>query len=118
MSEPTTASAEAPALLADVSARSSHARPVARVPRRSDWLAVRKPLSGRQSTLLTALAFLLPLLAWSVVSYVPFVWHPLIKVAQPGSVSFLQVDSLIEREVFDSENTKARAEHRALAGHS
>jgi len=48
--------------------------------RRSDWLAVRKEQPAKRAGLLSMLAFVLPLTAWSIVSYVPFVWHPLIEV--------------------------------------
>jgi len=74
---------------------------------RSDLFAVRKEQPARRASALTVLAFVLPLLAWSIVSYVPFVWHPLVKIEQPGSVSYFTTDMLIEREVFADENEKA-----------
>ena len=36
----------------------------------------------------TILSFVLPLLAWSAVSYVPFLWHPLVQVSDPGAVDY------------------------------
>jgi NitT/TauT family transport system permease protein len=56
------------------------------------------------------LAFVLPLLLWSIVSYVPFVWHPLVRVHDPGDVnvpgqySYVAADQLVEREVFEKRN--------------
>jgi NitT/TauT family transport system permease protein len=56
------------------------------------------------------LAFVLPLLAWCIVSYVPFVWHPLVHVTNagdtnvPGQYSYVAVDQLVEREVFEARN--------------
>ena len=82
---------------------------------RQPFLEVRKPVSARHGTVLVVLAFVLPLLTWSAISYVPFIWHPLMKIEQPGSVDYLQPGTLLEREVFDAENQKALAEHRALA---
>ena len=38
----------------------------------TQWFAVRQVLSNRQATTLTVLSFLLPILLWSLVSYVPF----------------------------------------------
>ena len=76
---------------------------------RSDWFAIRKEQPARRAGLLCTLAFVLPLVAWAVVSYVPFVWHPLMEIEQPGSVSYFTPGMLIEREVFESENTKAQA---------
>jgi NitT/TauT family transport system permease protein len=73
-----------------------------------DWFAVRKELPPRRAGLLTVLAFVLPLGAWSLVSYVPFLWHPLVAIETPGSVSYFTEGMLIEREVFASENAKAK----------
>lgn len=75
---------------------------------RSDLFAVRKEQPAKRAGALTVLAFVLPLLAWSIVSYVPFVWHPLVKVEQPGTVSYFTADMLVEREVFAAENAKAQ----------
>ena len=51
----------------------------------SSWLAVRKPLPAKQALSLKAIAFLIPVVLWCVVSYVPFVWHPLVKVTDKGA---------------------------------
>lgn len=40
------------------------------------WLAIRKPLSKRRQLLLTVFSFLLPVIVWCTVSYVPWLWHP------------------------------------------
>jgi NitT/TauT family transport system permease protein len=76
---------------------------------------MRTEVTPRQRTILFALSFVLPLLAWSFVSYVPFVWHPLMKVESPGSVSYFEPGMLVERDVFADENRSALAEGRALA---
>ena len=44
------------------------------------WFGIRKDLSPGLRTLLTACSFCLPLLVWVTVSYVPFIWHPDIKL--------------------------------------
>ena len=80
-----------------------------------DLFAVRKPVPPPRGVVLVVLAFVLPLLAWSLVSYVPFVWHPLVAIVDPGSVDYVQPGTLLEREAFEAENAKARAEHRAQA---
>lgn len=43
---------------------------------REPWFAARRDLSPRRASLLTVLSFTLPLLVWSAVSYLPFLWHP------------------------------------------
>lgn len=44
------------------------------------WFAIRKALSPRKRLFLTILSFVSPLLLWSAVSYLPFVWHPDVKL--------------------------------------
>ena len=44
------------------------------------WFSIRKELTPGRRTLLTACSFFLPLLVWITVSYVPFIWHPDIKL--------------------------------------
>ena len=57
-------------------------KPETRVGRKSrdPWFAVRRELSPRRASALTALSFVLPLLVWSAVSYLPFLWHPDIRL--------------------------------------
>jgi len=76
---------------------------------------MRKALPPRADLWLTLGAFLLPLLAWCAVSYLPFVWHPKVTIADPGSVDWFQKDMQVDRAEFRDENRKAAAEGRALA---
>jgi len=46
----------------------------------SPWLSIRKELGPRRRLYLTFFSFLGPLLTWAFVSYVPFVWHPDVKL--------------------------------------
>jgi len=81
----------------------------------SAWFAVRQPLSSRQSNFLVVLSFATPLILWAVISYVPFLWHPFVKIDQPGSVDYFTPGMLIEKEAFAAENLKARAAGREPA---
>lgn len=85
-----------------------------RAPRRQ-WLKPfgELPASGQAAFLW--LSFLLPLVAWAIVSYVPFVWHPLVRIGEPGGVSYFQRDTLVEKKVFRAENEKMRAAGSPLA---
>ena len=76
---------------------------------RESWLAVLRPLSARRQAGLWLGSFLLPLLVWCVVSYVPFIWHPLVKVESPGDVAWFREGQLIPREQFALESDKAVA---------
>ncbi|MES2697258.1 MAG: ABC transporter permease [Verrucomicrobiota bacterium] len=76
---------------------------------RSRWFAVGKPLPLRAQRVLTLCSFLLPLAVWALVSYVPFLWHPLMRIADPGDVAWFKADLLVERAVFADENQKLLA---------
>lgn len=69
-----------------------------------------QPLPSRRHALLGLLAFALPLLLWSLVSYVPTLWGPMMRVTDPGGVAWMQKDALLEREAFDTAAAKAVAE--------
>jgi NitT/TauT family transport system permease protein len=86
-----------------------------RRPRKPSWLDVRRDVPARRARVLFVLSFVLPLAAWSVISYVPFVWHPSVRIQDPGSVSYFQTGMLVDRDVFLSENQTARVEGRATA---
>lgn len=73
------------------------------------WFKVQQPLTGRRRTLLGLGAFVLPLLLWCAVSYVPWLWHPMVKITAPGSVTWLQEGTLLKRADFAQEVAKARA---------
>ncbi len=76
---------------------------------RSRWLAIGQPLPAGAQRTLTLLSFALPLLAWALVSYVPWLWHPLIRVTSPGDVTWFKPGLLVERAVFAEENAKLAA---------
>jgi NitT/TauT family transport system permease protein len=76
---------------------------------RPHWFVIGKELPSRVRVIFTLLSFLLPLIVWSLVSYVPFLWHPLIRIGSPGDVSWFKSGLLVERAVFAEENAKALA---------
>jgi len=82
-------------------------------PREGDWLEVRHELSARRTLALSILSFVLPLAAWCLVSYCPLVWHPLVRIRDPGSVAYFQPGMLVDRATFRDENAQA-----AQAGHA
>jgi NitT/TauT family transport system permease protein len=71
------------------------------------WFAVRTSLSPRARLALSVGSFLLPLLIWCIVSYVPFIWHPQERVLDPGGVDYFQVGMQVDKDVFESESRKA-----------
>ncbi|MFM0054184.1 ABC transporter permease [Paraburkholderia phytofirmans] len=81
---------------------------------RTEWFAVRRELSARGKWFLGAGSFLLPLLVWCLVSYVPFIWHPQVLIDTPGSVDYFQPGMRVDKDVFADELAHAREAHAAL----
>ncbi|MCL6233224.1 ABC transporter permease [Acinetobacter amyesii] len=68
---------------------------------------VARELSPKSKLLLGFGSFLIPVLIWCAVSYLPFLWHPQVQITQSGSVSYLQVDSRVDKTVFYAEAQSA-----------
>jgi NitT/TauT family transport system permease protein len=73
-----------------------------------DWLGLRRELPPRRRLVLTGLSFLLPLALWSAVSYVPWLWHPLVRVTDPAAVDYFTTGTEVDRATFAMEVAKAR----------
>lgn len=76
------------------------------------WLQIQKPLGSRARLLLVLSSFLLPIVIWCVVSYVPDVWHPQVLIESPGSIDYLQPGMRMDRPAFDAEVADAIQENR------
>ena len=71
--------------------------------------AVRKPVPRNVKRAAVYASFALPLLVWVLVSYVPFLWHPLVLISDPGAVSYFQAGGRVEKAVFEREYEGALA---------
>lgn len=67
------------------------------------WFAARQELPPNRRKLLAIGSFVLPILIWCLVSYVPFLWHPMVRISDPGDVDYFQTDMLVDKEVFAAE---------------
>jgi NitT/TauT family transport system permease protein len=76
------------------------------------WLQVLKPVSPHARLVLGSLSFVLPIVVWCIVSYVPFVWHPQIQITDPGSVDYLQRGMRMDRQDFDDAVKDAESESK------
>jgi len=74
---------------------------------------VLRPLPPHARLVAGWLSFVLPVLVWCIVSYVPFVWHPQVRITNPGSVEFLQPGMRMNYAAFESEVEDAQRENRA-----
>lgn len=68
---------------------------------------VARELSPQSKVLLGFGSFLIPILIWCAVSYLPFIWHPQVQITNSGSVSFLQIGSRVNKSVFYAEAQNA-----------
>ena len=69
----------------------------------SKLFAVRKKLDSKQRLYVSILSFLVPLIIWSLISYVPYIWHPKVEITAPGEVVYFSEGMLIDRVIFDKE---------------
>jgi NitT/TauT family transport system permease protein len=83
--------------------------------------AVRQPLNQRARLLAGTLAFAIPFLLWCAISYVPFLWHPLVLVKDagdtsvPGTYAYLDVGQRVERDVFEARNRQLASAGKQIA---
>ncbi len=56
-------------------------------------------------------SFLLPLLLWSAVSYLPFIWHPKMLVSDPGGVDYFHAGMLVDKSLFKDETANMQEQH-------
>lgn len=80
------------------------------------WFAVRAPLSPRRKLVLGVGSFILPLLMWCAVSYLPFVWHPQVLVTQAGDVDYFEVGMRVDRDVYAQEAQAMQEAGKAQPG--
>ncbi|MBU3693362.1 MAG: ABC transporter permease [Rhodocyclaceae bacterium] len=59
-------------------------------------------------TLLHIGSFVLPVIVWCIVSYVPFVWHPQVEVTLAGGVDYLQPGMRVDSDEFASQVAQMR----------
>jgi len=75
----------------------------------SAWLSIKTPLSPTKAMSMKVCAFLLPLAVWCMVSYVPWVAHPMVRITDPGESGF-PVKSYMKYQDFVEINTAAKAD--------
>ncbi|MCI3880114.1 ABC transporter permease [Acinetobacter higginsii] len=60
-------------------------------------------LSKRKKLYLSLGSFLIPILIWSCVSYLPFIWHPQVQITDAGSATYLQAGTRIDKQAYYAE---------------
>jgi len=74
-----------------------------------DWLGLKEELPHHRKVLLTIGSFLLPLALWCAVSYIPWLWHPNVKITSPGDVEYFVEEMEVPRTDFLAESAKVKA---------
>ena len=72
------------------------------------WVGPSRPQSRRRRMALTVLAFLIPLGLWAAFAYVPFLWHPLVEITDPGDVAWMEPGMRVPKAAFAQEVVASR----------
>ena len=75
---------------------------------------IKRKFKQHQGFILALLSFVIPLTIWSIVSYVPYVWHPKVEITVPGDVSYFSEGLLIDRDVFEREKADVISQGKAI----
>ncbi|MFW1837174.1 ABC transporter permease [Acinetobacter gyllenbergii] len=60
-------------------------------------------LSKSKKLYLSLGSFLIPIMIWSCVSYLPFIWHPQVQITHAGSATYLQAGTRIDKQAYYAE---------------
>ena len=82
---------------------------------RTRWLRVLKPIPPRAKLVIGCLSFIVPILLWGIVSYVPIVWHPQMLITNAGSVDYLRPGMRMANAAFNDAAGEARSRNAELA---
>lgn len=82
---------------------------------RTELLRIQGRLRPGTHRILWIVSFLVPILAWCATSYVPWIWHPLVEVTDPGQVSWFTPGMRLDRAAFDKANVTVAVTHGRIA---
>jgi NitT/TauT family transport system permease protein len=84
----------------------------------SNWFPIRRDLPQQRRLALTAVSFLLPIAVWCFVSYVPWIWHPDVKIElsaeREGITTVFTAGDHVSREFFPEFTAAVRDENAAV----
>ena len=82
------------------------------------WFVIRRDLPQRRAMGLTVVSFLFPLILWCFVSYVPWIWHPDVKIElsaeREGVTTVFTAGDHVSRGFFPEFEAAVRAENTAV----
>lgn len=74
------------------------------MPSSMKWFRFGKPLPRKRERGLTVLSFILPLLLWSAISYMPGLWKPEVRIDHVGDSTYFDAGDRVNVETFKLEN--------------
>ena len=80
----------------------------------NDWLGLKQELPHNRRLILTVLSFVAPLVIWSAISYLPWLWHPSVRITDPGEVEYFAEGMEVPRGDFDKESAAMKKGGRTL----
>jgi len=80
----------------------------------SNWFSVRQELSKERRQIIGWASFLLPILIWCAVSYMPFIWHPVVLVENIGDVDYFQEGMRLDKAIFQEEVDNMKKEGKQV----
>ncbi|MEM1083762.1 MAG: ABC transporter permease [Verrucomicrobiota bacterium] len=85
----------------------------------SGWFGVRRELSKHRQLVLTVVSFVMPVVIWCVVSYVPWIWHPDMELEvsadREGVTTVFTAGDHVSKEFFPTFVEAVREENAAVA---
>ncbi len=75
---------------------------------------IRKDLDSKINWVVISLSFALPILLWCAVSYLPFIWHPMVKVTDAGASFLLEKDQVLSIEDYEIERIHLHKENKDI----
>ncbi len=72
------------------------------------WFSIQKELPSKKKAVLVLLSFVLPLALWSAVSYLPFIWHPMMEIESAGDSLYLEEGQYVLKDVYEQENERLK----------
>jgi NitT/TauT family transport system permease protein len=86
--------------------------------RRSKWFRIREDLDGGRAGVLALISFLLPLGIWCLFSYIPWIWHPDIKLEisadRSNVTTFYSAGDHVSKEFFPTFADAVRDQNAAI----
>ncbi len=73
------------------------------------WFVFIKEIAPAKRRGLTVLSFVLPLLIWSAISYIPALWHPEVRIDEVGDSIYFEEGDRVDIETFRLENMKLKS---------